>query len=128
MWEGDMLGIWPAIDMIPTDIILADWHYDMNEKGFAGIGALIEKGFTVISAGWRDLKQTRFLLSEALKYATPAVDNGGRWAGMMITCWSMASDELLAKMLNVLKSGELDEENTDERGIASGVLYITGEL
>jgi len=127
MWEGDKLGTWPAADMIPTDIILTDWHYDMNEEGFAGIGALIEKGFTVLPAGWRDLKQTKFLLDEALKHAK-AAKGDGRLAGMMITCWSMASDELLGKMLDILKSGKQDEENADERGIASSVLYVTEKL
>lgn len=129
-WEGDTFGTWPAVDQIPKDILLADWHYDMNEKGFAGIGALIEKGFTVIPAGWRDLKQTRFLLDEALKYGAQGREKGhaGRLAGMMITCWNMTGDELLGQLLEAVQERVQDEEDRQARGIASSVVYMTEKL
>lgn len=129
-WEGDIWGTWHAIDMIPKDIILADWHYEMNEKGFPGIEALLEKGFTVIPAGWRELKQTRFLLDEALKYKQSAADKGytGNMAGMMITCWSEATYDLLDTLLKSLKEREQNEEAKDAHGIASSIVYMTGKL
>lgn len=129
-WEGDTFGTWPAVDFIPKDIILADWHYDMNERGFAGIGALLAKGFTVFPAGWHDLKQTRFLLDEALKYGAEAKEKGyaGRMAGMMITCWSSADNTLLAELLSVLLERAQDEEDKRTRGIASSVVYMSEKL
>jgi hypothetical protein len=129
-WEGDILGIWRAIDMIPTDIILADWHYDMNEKGFAGIEALIEKGFTVLPAGWRSLKQTRFLLEEAQKYKQSAGEKGfkGDMAGMMITCWSEATGDFIDKLLTYVKNREQNEEEIDVRGVASSIVYMANAL
>lgn len=129
-WEGDIWGTWRALDMIPNDIILADWHYEMNEKGFAGIEALLEKGFTVIPAGWRELKQTRFLLDEALKYAKSAKEKGfsGTMAGMMITCWNEAVNELLDRLLESVKAREQNEEAKDAHGIASSVVYMADKL
>ena len=129
-WEGDIWDTWKAIDMIPNDIILADWHYEMNEKGFPGIEALLEKGFNVIPAGWRELKQTRFLLDEALKYKKSAAEKGfkGNLAGMMITCWSEATCDLLDALLESLKAREQNEEARDARGIASSIVYITDKL
>jgi hypothetical protein len=129
-WEGDIWGTWRALDMIPNDILLADWHYEMNEKGFAGIEAFLERGFTVIPAGWRELKQARFLLDEALKYAKSAKEKGfsGTMAGMMITCWSEAANELLDTLLESVKAREQNEEAKDALGIASSVVYIAGRL
>jgi hypothetical protein len=129
-WEGDIWGTWRALDMIPKDIILADWHYEMNEKGFAGIEAFLERGFTVIPAGWRELKQTRFLLDEALKYGKSAKEKGfsGTMAGMMVTCWSEASNELLDTLLESVKAREQNEDAKDARGIASSVVYMAGKL
>jgi len=129
-WEGDIWGTWKAIDMIPKDIILADWHYEMNEKGFAGIEVLLEKGFTVIPAGWRNLKQARFLLDESLKYQKIAKEKKypGKLGGMMITCWREASNELLEKLLTLVKSRVQDEEAKDEKGVASSVVYIAANV
>ena len=129
-WEGDIWGTWKALGMIPNDIILADWHYEINEQGFPGIEALLEKGFTVIPAGWRELKQARFLLDEALKYEKSAKEKGykGVLAGMMITCWSEATPELLDSLLASLKAREQNEEAKDARGIASSIVYMAEKL
>ena len=129
-WEGDIWGTWHALDMIPNDIILADWHYDMNEKGFAGIEVFLEKKFTVLPAAWRELKQTRFLLDEALKYQNAAKEKGytGVMAGMMITCWNEVTNELLDILLESVKAGEQNEEVKDARGITSSIVYMAGRL
>jgi hypothetical protein len=119
-WEGDTLGTWPAIDKIPKDILLADWHYEMNENGFPSIGIFAEKGFTVIPAAWRELKQTRFLLDEALKY--------GPMAGMIITCWNTAAPLLLEELLSALKERIQDEDDKGTRGIASSIVYMAEKL
>jgi hypothetical protein len=129
-WEGDIWGTWRAVDMIPNDIILADWHYEMNEKGFPGIEALLEKGFTVLPASWRELKQTRFLLDEALKYGKSAKEKSftGAVAGMMVTCWSEATNELLDTLLTSVKAREQNEEAKDTHGVASSIVYMADRL
>ncbi|MCL2231315.1 MAG: family 20 glycosylhydrolase, partial [Treponema sp.] len=129
-WEGDIWGTWHAIDMIPKDIIIADWHYEINEEGFPGIEKFIEKGFTVISASWKDLTQARFLLDEALKYEKSAKKKGfkGQFAGMIVTCWSEVTNELLDTLFESVKAREQNEEEKGTRGIASSIVYISGKL
>jgi len=129
-WEGDIWGTWKAVDMIPNDIWLADWHYEMNEEGFPGIEVFLEKGFTVLPSSWRELVQTRFLLDEALKAKKSAKEKGysGTMAGMMITCWSEANNKLLDALLESVKSRELIEDVKDMRGVASSVVYIADKL
>jgi len=129
-WEGDIWGTWHAIDMIPKDIYLADWHYEMNERGFAGIETLLEKGFNVLSAAWRTPEQTRFLQAEAVKYKKSAKEKGykGTHIGMMSTCWSEATCELLDTFIKLLKSPrEIIPQQEAAIGIASSILIITGE-
>jgi hypothetical protein len=129
-WEGDALGTWRAVDMIQNDIILVNWHYEMNEKGFPGMEIFLKKGFTVLPASWRELKQTRYLHDEALKNAKSAAEKGytGVMAGHMVTCWNEASVELLDTLLNSVKKREQNEENIGELGIASSIVYIGGKL
>jgi len=129
-WEGDIWDTWHAIDMIPKDIILAAWHYEMNEKGFTGILDKLERGFTVIPASWKKLKQTRYLLDEALKYKKTAEEKGykGELAGMMVTCWTEATCEVLDTLFESVKARLQDEEADDTLGIASSIVYMTGKL
>jgi len=129
-WEGDALGIWRAADMIPKDIILLPWHYEIAERGFPGIEAFIEKGFTVLPAGWHKLPATRFLWDEAKKYGESAKEKGfsGSLGGMMVTCWHTASPEYLESLLDCVKAGEQNEVESDHRGVASSVVYMANAL
>jgi len=121
-WDGDGLGMWRAIDMIPKDIVICDWHYDIIESGFPSVGVFMEKGFTVIPAAWRSLKQTKVFWDDAVKQVSDK--NLGKLAGMMVTCWAEASAEYLDKLNTHVKAGLQDEENDDDRGIASSVVYM----
>ncbi len=129
-WEGDIWGTWEARDMIPTDIILADWHYEMNEKGFKGIAALMERGFTIVPACWRELKQTRFLWNEALKCRETAQKKNfpGKLGGMMVTSWHELSNELLDTYTELVIKREQHEDVKDARGVASSVVYMANAV
>ena len=139
-WEGDIWDTWKAIDLIPKDIIMADWHYDMNEKGFKGIEAFIEKGFTVVPAGWRNLEQTQFLLDEALACREAGKSKGysGCLGGMMITSWNNCNEEYLEAMLPMLKdrikevhmpeeSGQ-GQKSQNFAGIAASIVHMADRL
>jgi hypothetical protein len=129
-WEGDIWGTWHALELIPKDIILADWHYEINEKGFPGITAFLEKGFTVLPSAWRELKQTRYFLQDALQQAASANEKGfpGLMSGMMITCWKEADAALLDELRELVGAGVQDEEAKDARGVASSVVHMAREL
>lgn len=51
-WEASANGTAPAIDLIPRDIILCDWHYE--PMPYPSIGYLLEKGFRVWPTGWHN--------------------------------------------------------------------------
>ncbi|MFO8007482.1 MAG: family 20 glycosylhydrolase [Candidatus Brocadiia bacterium] len=49
-WEGSTNGTWPAVDELPTDIVICDWHY---ERACATPRYFAEKGFGVVASPWR---------------------------------------------------------------------------
>lgn len=49
-WEASLNGTHGAIDQIPRDIVICDWHYDSSPPT-AGYFAI--KGFSVVSSSWR---------------------------------------------------------------------------
>lgn len=85
-WEASANGTSGAIDLIPKDIVLCDWHY---EKDVPTAPYLAMKGFHVVSCPWktaevavgqaRDMAQWR-------KNSPPDLRN--RFDGVMQTVWS----------------------------------------
>ena len=128
-WEADYLGIWRAIDMIPTDIIMCNWHYEITEKGFPSLEMFMEKGFNILPGGWRSLKQMKFLHSETVKYENIAKEKGlkGSVAGMINTCWATASPEYLEQMNELVKSEIQQEDANDIKGVASSLVYMANQ-
>ena len=49
VWEASMNQTYRAIDMIPKDVIICDWHYDRAEPTAAYFAI---KGFNVVSCPW----------------------------------------------------------------------------
>jgi hypothetical protein len=70
-----------AIDLIPKDIIIADWQY-LPSKNFPSVKLLADRGFRVWPSTWRNLRAARGLRDAV-------VGNGsGRVLGMLFTCWT----------------------------------------
>jgi hypothetical protein len=80
-WEASENGTAPAIDRIPREIIVCDWHYERREE-YPSIPLFQEKGFRVWPAGWRDLEATRALIASEERHA------GDRMLGHLFTVWS----------------------------------------
>ena len=123
-WEGDALGIWRAIDMIPNDIIICDWHYEMTEGGFPGVSIFIEKGFTVLPSCWRSGPQAKWLWEDSKKRADSAKGTGELW-GMMVTCWAEANAEYLQKLIEAVDKADAKTEENDHRGVVASLLYLS---
>jgi len=51
MWEGSANNTWPAVDGVPTDIVICDWHY---ERAVPTPAYFLEKGFRVLACPWQD--------------------------------------------------------------------------
>ena len=87
-WEASINGTAPAIDLIPKDIIICPWHYEVRES-YPSIPLFIKKGFRVLPAGWKDVDATRALINYSQSHAGPKL------LGYMFTTWGVKKDALL---------------------------------
>ena len=88
-WEAATNGTATAVDLIPKDIIICDWHYEPRES-YLSIPMFIEKGFRVVPAGWKDVDATKALIQFSRRHT------GSKLLGYMFTTWGVKKDELVA--------------------------------
>ena len=69
-WEASDNGTAKAVDLIPTDIIICDWHYE-KRAAYESIPMFLEKGFRVWPASWKNPKAAKALLDYSLKQNNP---------------------------------------------------------
>ncbi|MCU0523013.1 MAG: family 20 glycosylhydrolase [Anaerolineae bacterium] len=81
LWEASENGTDAAIDMIPKDIILCDWHYEIMDA-YPSIAIFLEKGFPTLPGGWKDETATKLLLAEALRH-----QDDPNMLGYLCTTW-----------------------------------------
>ena len=84
--ESSSNGTAPAVDMIPKDIIICDWHYN-RMPDYPSVGFFQEKGFRVWPATWKSPSAALALLESAERQA-----QGERMVGYMCTTWCGAGD------------------------------------
>jgi hypothetical protein len=85
-WEASIIGTHPAINMVPKDIVINDWHYD-RAVPTAEFFAL--EGFPVLSCPWRrpDVALTQLeAIRRVRSHATDKVAE--RMQGVLQTTWS----------------------------------------
>jgi len=90
LWEASYNNTHRAIDMIPKDVVINDWHYERPDQT-AVYFAL--KGFKVVTCPWRfpDVTKTQLqIMVDAKKYATPEVKDN--YHGILHTTWTSAED------------------------------------
>jgi len=80
-WQASANGTAPAVDMIPKDIIICDWHYQLLDD-YPSVRFFQKKGFRVWPATWDKPDAAMALLNCARKDATD------RMLGMLVTGWS----------------------------------------
>src|SRR4030095_6791946 len=84
-WEASENGTQSAIDLVPKDIVICDWHYD---KSPATPLLFAKKGFDVVGCSWRKPAVARALLGQ-IQDIRNSVDSevARRALGMMETAW-----------------------------------------
>ena len=92
-WESAINGTAAAIDMIPRDIIICDWHYEsfndyvnLGANEFLSIPMFLEKGFRVLPTSWRVAKNMENLMYYSLLQDDPNM------LGHLFTLWSSGKD------------------------------------
>jgi hypothetical protein len=85
-WEASFNGTASAIDLVPKDIVVCDWHYERPDKTPVLFAA---KGLRVITCSWNIpavAGQQMLDMAAFRKQSTPEMS--GRFYGMMETIWS----------------------------------------
>lgn len=90
-WEASTNGTHTAIDRIPKDIVVCDWHYEQRPS-YPSLELLQQKGFRVWPAGWRNESATAAFLEDSRKKATP------KMLGHLFTTWGGSPEQLLAAL------------------------------
>ena len=80
-WEASMNGTAPAVDLVPKDIIICDWHYELRDS-YPSVPMFLEKGFRVLPAGWKNVDATKALISYSRDRKNPNM------LGHLFTTWS----------------------------------------
>ncbi|MDW8289934.1 MAG: family 20 glycosylhydrolase [Armatimonadota bacterium] len=84
-WEASQNGTAPAVDMIPKDIIICDWHYELRDE-YPSVPFFQQKGFRVLPSSWRNVQAALALRDYARKNATE------KMLGHLCTTWSSGGD------------------------------------
>ncbi|MGS2738640.1 family 20 glycosylhydrolase [Sinomicrobium sp. M5D2P17] len=92
MWEASMNNTHRAIDLIPKDVTICDWHYERADPTAAYFAM---KGFDVVTCPWRKEEVAITQLNQILDYranSTPEMKE--RFRGMVHTVWTGADNFL----------------------------------
>lgn len=90
MWEASQNNTHQAIDMIPKEVVICDWHYERADKT-AVYFAL--KGFNVITCPWRNPSLAITQLHDMISFRNESTEKmKPRFQGIMQTVWSGAPD------------------------------------
>jgi len=90
MWEASFNNTHRAIDLIPKDVMICDWHYERADKTAVYFAM---KGFKVATCPWRTPSVALVQLNDMLNFrntATPEMKDN--FQGMIQTEWSSAEN------------------------------------
>jgi hypothetical protein len=79
-WEAATNGTARAIDLVPKDIIVCDWHYGQSTN-YPSVPLLLEKGFRVWPSGWQPLAAAKAFSAFSRRQQNP------RLLGYLCTTW-----------------------------------------
>jgi hypothetical protein len=86
MWEASFNNTHRAIDMIPKDVFICDWHYERPDKTPV---IFASKGLRVVTCPWRN-PQTAVIQTNDMvafrQHATKVMKEN--YQGMIVTVWS----------------------------------------
>ncbi len=87
-WEGSYNNTYRAVDMIPKDVVICDWHYERPDQTPVYFAM---KGFNVVTCPWRNPQAAILQARDIVKYrSTSSVQMRDRFSGMVQTVWSGA--------------------------------------
>ena len=92
LWEASYNNTHRAIDMIPKDVVINDWHYERPDPTAAYFAL---KGFKVVTCPWRFPEVTKKQLQMMLDFKESATDQvKENYQGMLQTVWTSAENTI----------------------------------
>jgi hypothetical protein len=85
-WEASFNNTFRAVDMIPKDVIICDWHYERSDQTPVYFSM---KGLSVVTCPWRMPENAVLQVQDMVKFrehSTPQMKE--RFLGMIQTVWS----------------------------------------
>ena len=99
LWEASMNGTDKAIDMVPKDIIMCDWHYEAKyphqttpRSVFPSPKIFVDKGFRVLPTSFRNVEAVNRLIDQSLAVPSDKV------LGHLCTVWHPLKPGQYAKL------------------------------
>lgn len=80
-WESSKNYTWPAVYMVPKDVIIADWHYEKRDS-YPSVQMFLDKGFRVLPTSWKDVGASQAFIDQTLALNSPRV------LGHLFSTWS----------------------------------------
>jgi hypothetical protein len=109
MWEASYNNTHRAIDLIPKDVMICDWHYERPDKTAVYFAM---KGFRVVTCPWRNPPVGVAQVADMTAFrkdATP--ETRENYQGIMQTVWSDA-ESFLSGFYSKKKDAKSTEDNT----------------
>jgi hypothetical protein len=88
-WEASANNTARAVDLIPRDIVICDWHYEPR-VAYESVPMFLKKGFRVWPASWRNPEAAKALIDYSLKQKDP------KMVGHLNTTWGAVPIKELA--------------------------------
>jgi hypothetical protein len=89
-WESAKNGTAAAVDLIPKDVVLCDWHYQ-NRTNYPSVPFLLEKGFRVWPASWQPLEGAKAFSTFSRRQKSEKL------VGFLVTVWGKAKIDSVAE-------------------------------
>lgn len=80
-WDASNYGTAPAVDLIPRDIVICDWHYRPRAT-YTSVPMFAKRGFRVLPCSWNDLDGVQALVRYSYRLQHRNV------IGHLFTTWS----------------------------------------
>ena len=121
-WEGSLNDTHRAIDLIPKDVVICDWHYERAEPTAAYFAL---KGFSVVTCPWKNPRTAALQVEDMARLrAQPNAQVSGRAQGIVQTVWSGAN----SFMDNYQRYAERDPRPADEKSEAACFIRVFEEM
>lgn len=92
MWEASMNNTHRAIDRIPKDVFICDWHYERPDQTAVYFAM---KGFDVATCPWRKPEVAQKQLEDMMRFRESSKNEmKQRFQGIIATVWSGANQFL----------------------------------